>query len=88
MNSALVEFIVNLVETHPETTVADVLERIMLECHCIRIEGQDAFSLGELAEIERHWRVLIRRYRWPPEKRLEAALKDTRGPIQWRRLLE
>lgn len=47
MNSAFVDFIVNLAEMHPETAVAGVLARIMLERHCIEIEGQDAFSPDE-----------------------------------------
>lgn len=88
MNSTFVEFIVNLAQVRPETTVADVLERIMLERHCIEIEGQDAFSPDELSAIERDWRILIRCYRWAPDKRLEAALRDARQPIPWRRLIE
>lgn len=88
MNSAFVEFIVNLAETRSDSTVADVLERIVLERHCIAIEGQDGYSLEDLKEIERQWRVLIRCYGWPPEKSVEAALRDTRMPIPWWRLAE
>lgn len=62
MNGAFAHFVLLLVKTHPKTTVADVLERIVLERLYITIEGQDAFSLDELAEIERNWMVLIRRF--------------------------
>lgn len=83
MSSAFIEFISNLAYREPETTVADVLVRIMLERQCIEIEGQDAFSLDELAEIERKWRILIRSYQWAPEMLLDEALRDRRSPIRW-----
>lgn len=88
MNSAFIDFIANLAETHPETTVADVLERIMLERQCIEIEGEDAFSPDDLIEIEDKWRVLIHCYSWPPEMPVRDALRQAYNPVRWWRLLE
>lgn len=88
MNSAFVEFISNLADREPETTVADVLDRIMLERQCIEVDGQDAFSLDELAEIERKWRILIRSFEWSPDVLLSDALGERRDPTPWWRAAE